>query len=180
MGVKRELRVKYLPAEKISFDLLYSYRMSMADNTAINRIPELKQITSESLKFSFRYSLSGNMTLGTRLDYKLADPGGSKGVLLLEDLNYRVRSVPLTFWMRYCVFRTDDYDSRIYTWENDLLYSFSIPALYGKGSRFYFMVSWKIASKAELRFKYGILSATDSSLTADDTEEFRLQLKLAI
>ena len=38
-GVTRELRVKYLPAEKISFDLLYSYRMSMADDTSNNRIP---------------------------------------------------------------------------------------------------------------------------------------------
>ena len=135
---------------------------------------------ARSLKFSFRYSLSGNMTLGTRLDYKLAEPGGSKGVLLLEDINYRARSVPLAFWMRYCVFRTDNYDSRIYTWENDLLYSYSIPALYGKGSRFYFMVSWKIAKKAEIRFKYGILSDTGSSETTDNTEEFRLQLRLTI
>jgi hypothetical protein len=180
IGVKREIRVKYLPAEKISYDLLYSYRMSMADNSAINRIPELKQIISRSLKFSFRYSLSGNLTLGTRIDYKLSDPGESKGVLLLEDFNYRVRWVPLTFWIRYCVFRSDDYNSRIYTWENDLLYSYSIPALYGKGSRFYFMVSWKIAGKAEIRFKYGILSDTGSSVTADAVEEFRLQLRLTI
>jgi hypothetical protein len=179
-GVKREMRVKYLPAEKFSFDLLYSYRMSMADNSAIAGVPELRQMISRSLKFSFRYSLSGNLTLGTRLDYKLADSGRSKGVSLMEDLNYRVRSVPLTFWIRYCVFRTDDYDSRIYTWENDLIYSFSIPALYGKGSRFYFMAGWKISSKAELRFKYAILSDSDTSGTPGDSEEFRLQLRLAI
>ena len=82
--------------------------------------------------------------------------------------------------MRYCVFRTDDYNSRIYTWENDLLYSFSIPALSGKGSRLYFMAGWKIAGKAELRFKYSILSDTDSSVTPVDTEEFRLQLRISI
>jgi hypothetical protein len=179
-GIKRELRVKYLPAENISFDLLYSYRMSMADNNAIAGVPELNQMISRGLKFSFRYSLSDNMTLGTRLDYKLADSFRSKGVLLLEELNYRVKSVPLTFWIRYSVFRTDDYDSRIYTWENDLIYSFSIPALYGKGSRFYFMVSWKIANRAELRFKYAVLSGSEISVAQNDTEEFRLQLRLAI
>jgi len=179
-GIKREIRVKYLPAEKITFDLLYSYRKSMTDNTLAAGIPELNQVISRSLKFSFRYTLSDNLMLGTRLDYKFDDSRRSVGVLLLEDLNYRVKSVPLNFWIRYCVFRTDDYDSRIYTWENDLIYSFSIPALYGKGSRFYFMVGWKIASWAELRFKYAVLSDSDTTLMSDDTEEFRLQLRLAI
>jgi hypothetical protein len=82
--------------------------------------------------------------------------------------------------MRYCVFGTDDYDSRIYTWENDLLYSFSIPALYGRGSRFYFMVGWKVSKKAEIRFKYANLSDSGSSGNVNDIEEFRLQIRLAI
>lgn len=179
-GARRELRIKYFPTEKISFDFLYGYRLSMVDNSAMNKIPELKKITSRSLKLSFRYTLSDNLTLGTRLDYKQVDPGKSKGVALLEDLNYRIRSVPVTFWLRYCIFRTDDFDSRIYTWENDLLYSFSIPSLYGKGNRFYFMVGWKMTSKAELRFKYGVLSENDISGSYNNTEEFRLQIKLAI
>ena len=91
-----------------------------------------------------------------------------------------MRSIPVSFWLRYAVFRTDDYDSRIYTWENDLLYTFSIPALYGSGSRFYIMAAWKITGRAELRFKYGILSDSNSPGEPGDTEEFRLQLKLAI
>ena len=31
------------------------------------------------------------------------------------------------------VFETDDYDTRIYAYEPDLLYNFSLPAYYGKG-----------------------------------------------
>ena len=61
-----------------------------------------------------------------------------------------------------------------------LLYSFSIPALYGNGSRFYFMAGWKITRKAELRFKYGILSEVIHPGAFTNTEEFRLQLKIAI
>jgi hypothetical protein len=179
-GVKREAGIKYMPTEKLVLDWLYSYRFSMVDNTANNRIPELKQMISKSLKIVVRYSVYDNLTLGTRIDYKIIDPSGSKGVLLLEDLNFRVRSVPVSFWLRYCVFKTDDYDSRVYTWENDLLYTFSIPALYGNGSRFYLMTGWKISSKAELRFKYGILSDSDNQGADSDIEEFRLQLKLVI
>ena len=38
---------------------------------------------------------------------------------------------------RLAWFDTDGYNSRLYAYENDLLYSFSIPALYGKGIRSY-------------------------------------------
>lgn len=180
IGIKRELRIKYLPADKIMVDCLYGYRLSMHDMPALNGISGLRQLTSRSIRFSFRYTVTDNLILGTRLDYKHVDPSGSKGILLLEDFNYRVRSLPLSFWIRYCVFRSDDYDSRIYTWENDLLYSFSIPALYGEGSRFCFMLGWKIVPKAELRFKYGLLTRYKGYSSSDDSGEFRLQLKIAI
>jgi hypothetical protein len=178
--VKREIKIRYAPADKLTFDWLYSYRFSMVDNIAINRNPELKEIISKSLKLVIKYSPVDNLTLGTRIDYKFVDTYASKGVLLLEDINYRIRSIPLTFWLRYCIYNTDDYDSRIYTWENDLLYTFSIPALYGAGSRFYIMAGWKIGGKAEVRFKYGILSGCTTPGTINNTEEFRIQLKLFI
>jgi len=180
MGAKREIGIKYMPSQKLEFNCLYSYRYSMINNSAAIGIPELKQTISRSTKIVVRYMIQDNLTLGTRIDYRIVDPSGSKGVLLLEEINYRLRSVPISFWMRYSVFSTDDYDSRIYTWENDLLYSFSIPAFYGKGSRIYLMAGWKINKKTELRFKYGILSDSATQGVLTDAEEFRLQLKLTI
>jgi hypothetical protein len=179
-GVKREIGIKYTPVEHLEINMLYTYRYSMVNNAEVNRIPALKQMIYRSSKIVVRYPVQNNLTLGTRIDYKFVSPSGSKGFLLLEDLNYRMRSVPVSIWLRYCVFRTQDYDSRIYTWENDLLYSYNIPALSGKGSRFYFLTVWKINRKAELRFKYGILSDYEYPGVFTDAEEFRLQLKIAI
>jgi hypothetical protein len=179
LGVKREIGIKYLPTDKLVFDWVYSYRYSMADNTGTDRIPEMNKTISRSLKFVIRYSVYDNLTLGTRIDYTYLDPSESKGALLLEDITYKLRSAPVSFWMRYCIYKTDDYDSRIYTWENDLLYTFSIPALYGDGSRFYLMTGWKITRKAELRFKYAMSEKRTGGVTTD-AHEFRLQLKFTI
>jgi hypothetical protein len=35
------------------------------------------------------------------------------------------------------IFETDDYDSRIYAYEPDLLYNFSLPAYFGSGIHYY-------------------------------------------
>jgi hypothetical protein len=179
-GIRREIMVRFLPTEKLTIDALYTYKISMIDKTATKRIPEQLQIITRSLKGSVRYSLNDNLTLGTRIDYKIVDPSGSKGMLFLEDINYRFRSIPLSIWLRFCIIGTDDYESRLYTWENDLLYSFSIPALYGKGSRAYLMTRWKITDKTELRFKYAISTKTGNPGGITNTEEFRIQIKVTI
>jgi hypothetical protein len=179
-GMKQEIRVRFLPTEKLTIDASYNYRFSMADNTETNGIPEQMEIITKSIKGSVRYYLYDNLTLGTRIDYKIVDPSGIKGMLMMQDLNYRFRQIPVAIWFRYCLFNTDDWDSRIYAYENDLLYSFSIPALYCKGSRAYLMTGWKITDKTELRFKYAISTKTGNPGSVTNTEEFRIQIKVTI
>jgi hypothetical protein len=116
--------------------------------------------------------------LGTRIDYKIANPGGSRGYNLFQEINYSFRHIPITLWARYCIFNTDDWSSRIYTYENDLLYSYSIPALYGEGSRSYIMAKWKIADYAELRIKYGITSSATPGKFMQNTEEIKMQFRV--
>ncbi len=77
-------------------------------------------------------------------------------MLLLQDISYRFAKIPVSVWFRYSIFTTDSWDSRLYVYENDLLNSFSIPALSGEGSRSYIMIAWKANKFINLRIKYGI------------------------
>ena len=103
-GMKQEIRVRFLPTEKLTIDASYNYRFSMVDNTETTGIPEQKEIITRSIKGSVRYSLYDNLTLGTRIDYKIVDPSGSKGMLLLQDINYRFRSDPGFIMVQVIVF----------------------------------------------------------------------------
>ncbi|MFQ3579869.1 MAG: helix-hairpin-helix domain-containing protein, partial [Bacteroidales bacterium] len=51
-------------------------------------------------------------------------------------------------------FQTDDYDTRIYAYENDLLYVFSVPAYYYRGSRFYTMVKYSFGKAIDVWLRY--------------------------
>ena len=78
LGVKREIGIKYLPSDKISFDCIYSYRYSMVDNAAIQGIPLMKKTFSRSSKIVIRYAVQDNLTLGTRFDFKTVSPAGKQ------------------------------------------------------------------------------------------------------
>ncbi|HUX58679.1 MAG TPA: hypothetical protein VMV77_17040 [Bacteroidales bacterium] len=177
-GVKQEIRIKYLPTEKLLFDASYNYRVSMVDKTEKPGIPEQAINTSNTFKGSVRYSLSENIKFTTRIDYKIVDPSDRNGMLLLQDLVYSFRHLPVTLWFRYCIFNTDDWDSRLYTYENDLLYSFSIPSLSGKGSRSYLMAKWRIGDFAEIRVKYGVTSLVESWMSQTNKDEIKAQFKV--
>ena len=44
-------------------------------------------------------------------------------------------------------FETDGYNSRLYAYENDVLYGYSIPVFYDKGYRYYVNISYDVNKK---------------------------------
>jgi len=177
-GVRKEIRVRYLPVENLTLEASYNYRLSMVDNSVTAGIPQQSELISRTVKSSVRYSVSDNLTLGTRVDFKIADPSGGRGALLLQDFIFRFKKYPVSVWVRYCLFKTNDWDSRLYTYENDLLYSFSIPALSGEGSRRYLMIKWDIRNIAEIRIKYGMTSVLTNENFVKNTDEIKMQFRV--
>jgi hypothetical protein len=172
-----EVRVKYLPSIKLIFETSYNYRFAMLDGEVTNGIKKQSEMVSHTIRETVKYSPDEKLSLGIRMEYRIIIPSGSMGMLFLQDINYRFRTVPLSLWFRYCIFNTDDWYSRLYTYENDLLYSFSIPALSGKGNRSYIMAKWGIGKNAELRIKYSITSLLVGN-SSDENHEVRMQFRL--
>ena len=177
-GIKQEIRARYLPTEKLTFDASFNYRSIMLDISESIGIPKQLDLVSKSFKGTIRYLVNENLTLGSRFDYKASYPSGSRGMLLLQDINYRFSHLPVSVWFRYCIFKTSSWDSRLYTYENDMLYSFSIPALSGEGSRSYIMTKWEMSNKAELRVKYGLTSLIESREKITENRELKVQFRL--
>jgi DNA uptake protein ComE-like DNA-binding protein len=177
-GLKKELKVRIQAAEDLMIEALYHYQYSMIDNTLQPGVPIQDRITTRSLKLSARYIPYDNLTLTSRAECKLVNPAESNGFMLCQDVNYTFRKFPLTIWARLCIFNTTDWSSRIYVYENDLLYSFSIPALSGEGSRSYIMAKLKVGDSGEIRIKYGVTSLTSGENSIENSDEIKMQVRI--
>ena len=178
LAKKSEIKLRYMPAQRINFEVLCNRKFSITDQQTDRGIAIRKETDAITLKTITRFILNDNTTLNTRIDYKFIRHSGSRGMIMAQDLAYRFARIPVTLWARYCIYNTDDWDSRIYLYENDLLYSFSIPAFSGKGTRSYIMAKWDIGDYAELRVKYGLTSRSGTNDIQSYTDELKVQFRI--
>lgn len=106
------------------------------------------------LRLNFTHALTEQIAVKSRIEFSFYSKQGSEnGFLVYQDVAFKPLQKPFSMNGRLTWFVTDGYNSRLYAYENDLLYSFSVPALYGKGIRAYFNLQQKLGSKFTLWLK---------------------------
>ncbi len=173
-----EIRLKYLPAGEWSAEVVIGSRKSVTDIPGSLGIKKQRESAARLWKGSIRYSPTEYLTLTSRIGYKEIEPTGNKGMFLMQDINWRLGKIPVSVWLRYCIFNTDDWESRLYTYENDLLHSYSIPALYDVGRRAYIMIAWKFSVQGEMRVRYAVTELDQEKSTGSAKAEIKAQLRL--
>ncbi|MGB1204369.1 MAG: ComEA family DNA-binding protein [Chitinophagales bacterium] len=128
-------------------------------NATANLTPSdyLTNHTRSSFRFNAQYNFNKTITLKSRLEVswfdKTTEPKES-GYVLMQDVSYKPLSSPISFAARYALFDTPSYDTRIYAYENDVLYSFSVPPYYNKGSRFYLTMRYRMSRNINIWLRY--------------------------
>ena len=103
------------------------------------------------------YKLNSTFTLRSRVEIVWFDKKGpepEQGFLMYADVLYKPMLKRFSGNMRLQYFETDSYDSRLYAYENDVLYSFSIPVFYDKGYRVYLNGNFDLTKKITLWARY--------------------------
>lgn len=111
------------------------------------RAKQKADITRCHLRYYIDWQRAGWL-LRTRIEGSLAltdpSPKPTLGVMLAEDCSYQFQRIPILLQLRLQAFYAPDYPNRFYAYENDVLYAFSIPAVYGIGARYYLNLRYKI------------------------------------
>ena len=95
--------------------------------------------------------------LKTTLDYvhkSFISEGNEQGFQLSQSVAWRPSAKPVQCEAGGSYFHTDSYDTRVYSYERGLLYTFSFPSSYGHGVHAYLWGSWSVNKLFTVIVKY--------------------------
>jgi hypothetical protein len=151
-------QINYTPSKKVDMYFRIRERNKQKNtNSADAIIDYLVPWKQTNYRFNISYSILPSVKLKNRvelIDYKLDNNKTQKGYLAYQDFTYNKIGTPLSVSLRYALFQTDSYDSRIYAYESDMPGAYSILSNYYRGSRFYILLDYNLTRKIEIWVRY--------------------------
>lgn len=100
---------------------------------------QVDKVRRQSWRFHSSVQVSADLEIRNRceLSWYKKQSNAEQGFLIFMDGLFKPRKKPWTAGLRLLYFETEGYNARIYAYENDTPSSFSIPAFFGKGYRYY-------------------------------------------
>ncbi len=169
------IQVNYKPNKK--FEIYTRYH---AESKAINVNPAqlatspVMQQPKKNWRTQVIYKINPAITIRNRTELVWFDKKGiqeEQGFLIYFDFIYKPLLKPFSGSIRVQYFETDGYNSRLYAYENDVLYSFSIPLFYDKGYRYYFNLNYDVNKKLTLWIKWAQTLYKDKAVIGSGLDE---------
>jgi hypothetical protein len=131
-------QLAYSPREDLAMSLRYRYKKKAKNYTDEEKIKTVRPLYRHQLRYRLKYSPNDYLFLRTTVDYNQVHPQGApagQGVQLIQTFSYAFRTFPVKTELQTGFFHTDDYESRVYSYEKGVLYAFYNPSFYGRGNR---------------------------------------------
>ena len=137
-GEEYLIKLNYEPSRKVEIYLQYRNKNKVinASGPLIIKYPD--NTKKQNLRFNISYIVSDEISLKNRIEfinYQLGNNYNHNGFLIYQDISYKPENLAVRLSARYALFDTDTYEERLYAYESDVLYAFSIPAYYYKGTK---------------------------------------------
>jgi hypothetical protein len=144
-------------------------------------------VNTQSYRFQVKFKSGTDWYFQSRVEYvknqTIEITGGS---VIYQDVIYKPLGKPYSFALRLGLFTTDSYDTRIYSYEQDIPGSYSISPMYGSGKRVYFMTRLRPYRGIDLWIRAGrsIYPGTTSIGSGNDaianSHKTEIKLQLAV
>jgi hypothetical protein len=151
-------QLTYTPNKQVEIYTRYrseSKQVNQTDNTTATNFLVVKP--RQSWRTQVGYKVNPAITLRNRIEILWYDKSGinkSDGFLSYFDIHYKPVLKRFSGNLRLQYFETDDFNSRVYAYENDVLYYFAIPVFFDKGYRYYFNLNYDLGKRVSFWLKW--------------------------
>ncbi len=151
------IQVNYTASSNLNLYFRFRYQYKQENFAGdYDYTARLANVKRNEFRLFISYRVFDFLTFKNRLEYVFYNKQfapAENGYLLYQDILYRPDGFPLDITFRYALFSTTGYNSRIYTYENDVLYAFSVPAYFDNGQRVYLMMRYKAFKQLDIWFR---------------------------
>ena len=145
----------------------------------------LVKTTRQNLLAQFEFNINRTFKSQTRVQYnsfQYETLAKSNGYAFIQDIEGSIGQFQLK--SRIALFSTDTFDSRIYAYENDVLYTVSFPAYFGKGYRAYLVGRYSLSRNIDIWARIARTGLTDRETISSGNNEIpvphRTDVKLQV
>lgn len=163
-GYEWLVRISYQPTRNLT--AFVQIREELKDrNLADFGEPSLPYLVKPVKKLngmlSLETNLSKNLFLRSRILFSRVEieAKSTPGFMVLQDVQYGQNRWRVTG--RFALFDAQTYDNRLYAFENNVLWTFSLPSFSGQGMRYYLLGQYQINPKLTAYFRFSRTSYTD-------------------
>jgi len=173
-------QLNYKPDKKN--EIYFRYRIRHNEQNSSNTdamITPVVPVRQENWRLHGVFQVHPNVQLKTRAEWSRYEKENtvSNGFVVYQDIIFKKIGSPVSFSMRYAIMDAPDWNSRIYAYENDVLYAFSILPYNGKGVRYYLMIKYDVTRRIDFWARYGAFVYDDRSEISSGTSLIQGQRK---
>lgn len=184
-------RIFWTPLRNVSGYIRVRHEVRQRNLPTDSPNPEIADQARTYWRFHIDYELSKRLKMASRVEFsshKLGPNPTDNGYVVFQDVQYDMPDIASTFTTRFALIDVRDFDARIFTYEQDVLYYFSVPAYNNVGWRAYLLWRVNLNERITVWARISRTFLTNSDTFGSGTEliqaphrtDFRIQLRLKI
>lgn len=179
----------FIPNKQARFTLRYRIRNKEQNSPLSTAIRFLESVRRQNFRVEAQYQVNKSFILRNRIEvmaFKEASDQQRYGFMAYQDVNYNPLSSKFSGNVRLTLFQTENFDTRIYAYESDVLYGFSIPAYQNQGIRFYVNGRYTLRRGVDFWIRYALTQYSNlttigsglDEINGNQKSEIKLQARL--
>ncbi|TAH00809.1 MAG: hypothetical protein EAZ15_08385 [Sphingobacteriales bacterium] len=164
----------FIPNKQARFTLRYRIRNKEQNSPLSTSTRFLESVRRQNFRLEAQYQVNKSFTLRNRIEVMAFKEESDKqryGFMAYQDVNYSPLSSKFSGNVRLTMFQTENFDTRIYAYESDVLYGFSIPAYQNQGIRFYVNGRYTLRRGVDFWIRYALTQYSNLTTIGSGLDE---------
>ena len=172
-GTDYLLKVNYNHKRKVNAYFLFKTESRIRNSSLDSEIDFTADERISRMRLHVSHFVNRAIQLRSRIEVSeyQNDTENPLGIVIYQDLLFKPVNKPFSLTSRILWFNVEDFDARIYTYENDVLNDFFVPFFNGNGFRYYVNLRYKPNRKTTLELRWAQIKYFDREIIGSGPNE---------